>query len=66
LYVADYIYNRTFGMNGSTDILFVFDKTKAVGREYVQFNLEEFGLGIGKQIVRFELEDIEKCPRIYR
>src|SRR5258706_799815 len=31
LAVADYIYNRTFGMGQSTDILFVFDKKKAEG-----------------------------------
>jgi hypothetical protein len=63
--VADYIYNRTFGIGQSTDILFVFDKKKAESQKYVEFNLDEFGLGIGKQSFRFETKYLEDAPKIF-
>jgi hypothetical protein len=64
--VADYIYNRTFGLSRSTDLLFVFDKEKAKGREWIQINLDEFGLGVGKQSVQFQVNDLETTPKIYK
>jgi hypothetical protein len=66
LLVADYIYNRTFGMGQSTDILFVFDRKKAQGQKYVQFNLDEFGLGIGKQSFQFDTRNLEETPKIFK
>jgi hypothetical protein len=66
IFVADYIYNRTFGMSASTDLLFVFDKAKAKGQEFIQLNLDEFGLGIGSKSVRFDIDKLENSPKIYR
>jgi hypothetical protein len=62
--VGDFILNRTYGMSGSTDILFVFNKDKATDSNWVQFNLNEFGLGIGNQRFRFDTNDIENCPQM--
>jgi hypothetical protein len=44
--------------------LFVFDKTKSKECEWVQFNLNEFGLGIGLQQFRFNLVEIEAAPKV--
>jgi hypothetical protein len=60
--VVDYYYQRTFGMGQSTDVLFAFQKAKAKGADWVEFNLDEFGLGIGKQSLRFKVQDLEKAP----
>lgn len=63
--VADFMMNRTYGMGSSTDVLFVFNKEKTNGQDWVQFNLNEFGLGVGNQRFRFRKEDMEDVPLIY-
>jgi hypothetical protein len=62
--LADFIYNRTFGMGSSSEILLVFDKKKATDTDWVQINLAELGLGIGSQNFRFEKEKLDEVPRI--
>lgn len=64
--VSDYIYNRTFGMGGTTDILFVFDKSEIKEQQFFQFNIEEFGLGIKRQVFHFDVDDLEGAPKIFR
>ena len=62
--VGDFMLNRTFGMSSSTVVLFVFSKEKAKGKEWIQFNLNEFGLGVGNQRFRFRTEDLDGVPKI--
>jgi hypothetical protein len=62
--VADFILNRTFGMSNSTDLLFVFSKTKCKDSEWVQFNLNEFGLGLGNQRFRFNVDDLDRVQKL--
>ena len=62
--VADFMLDRTFGMSSSTDILFVFNREKAKGKTWVQFNLNEFGLGTGNQRFRFDTNEINDVPAI--
>ncbi|HEY9048675.1 MAG TPA: hypothetical protein VIN08_22365, partial [Ohtaekwangia sp.] len=62
--VGDFMLNRTYGMSNSTDLLFVFSKEKAKGKDWIQFNLNEFGLGIGNQRFRFEMSDLENIPEV--
>ncbi|HEY9045016.1 MAG TPA: hypothetical protein VIN08_03940 [Ohtaekwangia sp.] len=62
--VGDFMLNRTYGMSSSTDLLFVFNKEKAKDKEWIQFNLNEFGLGIGNQRFRFETDDLEDIPEV--
>ena len=62
--VADYVYPRTYGMGEATHLMFAFDKTKARGKDWIQFNLREFGLGLGNQNFRFKTRDLEKVPGI--
>jgi hypothetical protein len=64
--VADFVYNRTFGLSNSTDVLVVFDKSKTDKAEWVQINLKEFGLGIGKHSLRFNVTSLDKAPRIFK
>jgi hypothetical protein len=61
---ADAILNRTFGLSEATSVLFVFSKEKAKGKEWVQFNLNEFGMGVGNQRFRFKVKDLEQVPHI--
>jgi hypothetical protein len=62
--VGDFMLNRTFGMSSSTDVLFVFDRAKAKDVDWVQFNLNEFGLGVGNQRFRFDVDDLENAPQV--
>lgn len=62
--VADFILNRTFNMSKSTDLLFVFSKEKSEGKQWVQFNLNEFGLNIGNHRFRFLKKDLDSVPCI--
>lgn len=62
--VADFMLNRTYGMSNATEILFVFSKEKANGQEWVQINLNEFGLNLGNQRFRFATKDLENTPRL--
>lgn len=62
--VADFILNRTYGLGNSTDILVVFNKEKAKGQEWVQFNLNEFGMNLGNNRIRFRVSDLQNCPRL--
>jgi hypothetical protein len=62
--VGDFILNRTYGLSSTTDLLFVFNKKKATDTDWVQFNLNEFGLGLGNQRFRFSTKDLEETPQI--
>jgi hypothetical protein len=64
--VADYVYNRAFGLSKATDLLFVFERVKTKDQDWIQINLDEFGLGIGKQAIRFEVDDLENTPKIFK
>lgn len=63
--VSDYVYNRTFGMGSSSDLMMVFSRERCIGQQWVQFNLREFGLGIGNQSLRFNVKDLNRAPKIY-
>jgi len=62
--VLDYVFPRTYGMGAATSLLFVFDKEKIQNDEWLQFNLAEFGMGLGRQSFRFRLEDIDDLPQL--
>lgn len=63
--VGDFMLNRTYGMSNSTDLLFVFNREKVKENEWIQFNLNEFGLGVGNQRFRFKTKDLNDVPKIY-
>jgi hypothetical protein len=61
--LADYSYNRTFGMGSSNDMLLVFKKEKMTG-DWLQINLAEFGLGVGRQSLHFIRKKLDNVPKI--
>ncbi|MCZ8072425.1 MAG: hypothetical protein O9311_18935 [Cytophagales bacterium] len=62
--VGDFILDRTYGLSSSTNILFAFNRQKAIGKEWVQFNLNELGMGLGNLRLRFRSRDIVNVPSI--
>jgi hypothetical protein len=62
--VHDYSLNRTYGLNESTDLIFSFERDKLRDQEWIQFNLNEFGLGVGNQRFRFRRSDLDAVPEI--
>ena len=62
--LADFIYNRTFGMATGSDILMVFDKKETADADWVQINLKELGLGLGTQNFRFDKYKLDEAPNI--
>jgi hypothetical protein len=62
--LGDFILNRTYGLSTSTDLLLVFNKEKTSDKEWIQVNLNEFGLGVGNQRFRFRREVLDQAPRL--
>lgn len=62
--MADYTFSRTFGMGTGTQLMAVFDKSKASKCDWVQLNLNELGFGLGNQRFRFRVEDLENVPKL--
>jgi hypothetical protein len=62
--VADFVLDRTYGLRPSTDLLFVFSNERSHGKDWVQFNLNELGLGVSDQRFRFKTEDLDEAPGI--
>ncbi|WP_185152543.1 hypothetical protein [Fulvivirga aurantia] len=62
--VADYVFSRTYGMGNASTLMFVFDKEDITDDAWVQFNLQEFGLGLGRQIFRFKVDNLNDIPKL--
>ena len=58
------VLDRTYAMTRTTDILFAFNKDKTTGKDWVQFNIGEFGLGTGNLQFRFSAGDLERPLQI--
>ena len=62
--VADYIFSRTYGMGSATMLMFVFDRQKMMDDQWIQFNLREFGMGLGNHNFRFQTDHLESVPEL--
>lgn len=62
--LGDFILNRTYGLSTSTDLLLVFNREKSQDKDWIQVNLNEFGLGVGNQRFRFRREELDQVPRL--
>ncbi len=62
--VADYFYQRTYGVGGASELLFAFDRSKIEQGDWFQFVVDEFGLGVGNTRFRFDVGDLRKTPII--
>ncbi|HEY5750371.1 MAG TPA: hypothetical protein VIU12_30105 [Chryseolinea sp.] len=60
--VGDFVLNRTYGLAKDTELLFVFNRNKTKDCDWIQFNLNEFGLGIGNLRFRFDRKKLENVP----
>lgn len=48
----------------ATEIIFVVSKDKTKSQEWIQFNLNEFGLGLGDHEFKFHIHDLEAVPKL--
>ncbi len=62
--VADYIFQRSFGLSNSSTLLFAFNNKDLMGSDHFTLHLNEFGMGTGRQRFKFETEDIKKTPKL--
>lgn len=62
--VADYHFPRLYGGGGTTQLLFAFHTKDMRDTEWVQFNLQDIGMGYGNTIFRFETEKILQEPKL--
>lgn len=62
--VADYVYQRTFGIGNSSDMLFAFERDELKKSQWIQFQLDDFGLGIGTNRFRFKTKHIQNPPQL--
>jgi len=62
--VGDFILDRTYGLSSATNMLFAFNKEKSSGKEWVQFNLNELGLGTGNVRFRFLMKNVTNAPHV--
>ncbi|MCU0354191.1 MAG: hypothetical protein MUD08_10710 [Cytophagales bacterium] len=61
--VADYFFERTYGMGAGNTLLFVFSKQKLPAKyNRLTFRLKEFGMGAGNLEFAFRSEDIKDAP----
>jgi hypothetical protein len=58
----NYSTNRTYGMAGATELLFVFENTSLGSYKWLQINLKEFGMGTGNVSFRFKANDLNDLP----
>lgn len=62
--LADYVFPRTYGIGSETNLLMVFNAEKTAEVDWLQFNLNEFGMGLGNQRYRFRKDDLDDAPTI--
>lgn len=62
--LADAILTPTYGMSRSTDVILVFNREKSIETDWVQLNVNEFGMGIGNHRFRFMQSDLERIPKL--
>jgi hypothetical protein len=62
---VDFIIDRTYGMSNATNIMVVFNKKDLSGSvDEIEFNIKEFGLGLGNQSFQFDKRDFENIPKV--
>lgn len=63
--LADYLFEQSYGLSNSSNILLSFEKNKIKNLEKdLEINLGECGLGVGNLKFRFEKEDLDKVPKL--
>jgi hypothetical protein len=57
-----YLLDRSYTMNNSTQLLFAFPQEKKC--DWIQFNMTDFGLGIGGLHFKFNTTDLDHIPHV--
>jgi hypothetical protein len=60
----DCLFQQTYGMSTSNQLLIVFDKSKLNNTKEIDIKIKEFGLNIGNLNYRFKLKDINDIQNI--
>jgi hypothetical protein len=65
LMLGDYLFERTYGMGSGNSMLFAFTKEALRPEaEWMEFQVNEFGMGTGNLRFRFRLKDIKNAPLV--
>jgi hypothetical protein len=63
--LADFMYQRSFGITSSTDIMLAFERAQCVETDSVFVHIKEFGLGCGDQTFSFQKSLLDNIPVSY-
>jgi hypothetical protein len=64
VFLMDYVFDQNYGMSHNTSILLVFSKKHISDAKNLIININEFGLGIGNLPFTFNVDDLDKIPKI--
>ena len=65
LTLLDFVYPRMYGMSRSTDILFVYPRTKQdLKHDYLNFTIEDLGLYTGEVKFKIPTKIIKNEPKL--
>lgn len=62
--LADAHYSRLYGMAGATSVMLVFNREKLTSTDWVQVNMKDLGLNVGRTNYRFKSRDLLEAPSI--
>lgn len=62
--ILDFVLNRSYGMASGTELLFAFPAKNNLSSDWMQINIDEFGMNLGNQQLKFVTKDIIECPRV--
>ena len=62
--VADYRFDRSFGLGSSSSLLFVFPREEIKNATKLSFQTQEFGFGTGTQDFIFDRDKLDNHPRV--
>jgi hypothetical protein len=62
--LGESLFDRMYGRSNANTVLLVFERPKLTSDEWVEVNVEEFGMRTGSQSFRFRTKDFLDAPRL--
>ncbi len=62
--LADAHYSRLYGMSEATSVMLAFNRERLQESDWVQVNMKDLGLNVGRTNYRFKSKDLLKAPSI--
>lgn len=62
--LVDFAYQSTFGAAGQTQVLLILEREKVRKNKTIQFELMDFGLGVGIQKFKFQTKYLGEVPKM--